>query len=138
LLRLLQTITAQYLMFVFPACVGAVQLAAARAGAERLLLLGRRGASAALGALLIVGGYVGFFARAPYTSIGLEGAQLFGWFVATALAAVLACAGGAALRGGRMASIPAAASARVRAGLRELRSLPSAPARPNWKDQAGR
>lgn len=51
----------QYLLMAFVACLGIVQMAAARSGRHRLWLLQRRRSTALLGALLLVGGMVLFY-----------------------------------------------------------------------------
>lgn len=89
---LLQTITAHYLLYVFLASLGLLQLAGARSGNRRLMLLPGRRASAFLGLCLLVGGYVFFFTQSTYYNPGLEGAQLFFEFGAMAFAALVVCA----------------------------------------------
>jgi hypothetical protein len=59
----------QYLVMAFLACLGMVQMAAARAGRRHLWLLRRRRATIILGAVLLVGG-VAFFYLIPLWTAG--------------------------------------------------------------------
>jgi hypothetical protein len=51
----------QYLLMAFLACLGMVQIAAARSGRRRLWLLRRRRSTALLGVMLLVGGMAFFY-----------------------------------------------------------------------------
>ena len=99
---LLQTITAHYLLFVFLTSLGLLQLAGARSGNHRLMLLSGRRAAALLGIGLLVSGYVFFFTQSTYYNPGLEGAQLFFEFGAMAVAALAVCFLASAIRSGEL------------------------------------
>ena len=59
----------QYLLMAFLACLGIVQMAAARSGRRRLWLLSRRRSTILLGVMLLVGG-IAFFYLIPLWMAG--------------------------------------------------------------------
>lgn len=78
----------QYLLFVFLASLGVVQIAAARNGLKGLMLLPGRRASLVLGWTLVVASFVWFFTVEDRDVPGLEGTQLAVYFFLGALGAV--------------------------------------------------
>ena len=119
----LWTITGQYMLFAFLACLGALQLAAVRAGRRRLWLLPHRLPTAALGACLLAAAYLYFFTQARFGARGLEGAQLFAYFGLGAVCAVLASSGAHALWAGHLGTARRRLLARARAAAAELQPL---------------
>jgi hypothetical protein len=83
-------LTLQYLLFIFVAAVGVIQIAAARAGLRGLLLTTSRGSSFALGVVLVVGGFSWFFGILDRNVRGLEGMEQAVLFVPAGIAAVAA------------------------------------------------
>lgn len=134
--KLLQTITAHYLVFVFLTSLGMLQLAGARSGTRRLLLLRGRRASGSLGVALLLGGYYYFFTQASYGMPGLEGAQLFFEFAGAAFVAILVCAAVNVLRSGQVGTARRALGASLRESTQELRPLFSPQRRRRAKDEA--
>lgn len=112
----------QYLVFVFIACCGVLQAAAAYSGLKGLLFVPRRWASFIVALLLVVGSFLWFFAsesRVPPAGWPvLEGAQQTGLFaLGAALSFAFTALAGSLLRwlGGR----PPAAREEGLEGLRE-------------------
>ena len=132
----LWTITGQYLLFAFLACLGVLQLAAVRAGRTRLWLLPGRLPTAALGACSLGGAYLYFFTQARFGARGLEGAQLFAYFGLGAACAVLASSGAHVLRAGQLGTARRRLFARVRAAAAELQPLFVRPRRYRVEDEA--
>lgn len=132
---LLRTITAHYLIFVFLASLGMLQLAGARSRAQHLLLLDGRRKSAILGVGLILAGYLFFFTKAQYGIPGLEGAQLFLEFGGTAFLALLTGVGANVARSGQIGVARRALRRRMAASAAELRPLFSAPRRYRVEDE---
>lgn len=119
----LWTITGQYILFVSLACIGVLQLAGARSASRRLYLLPERAASAALGCVLLLSAYAYFFTQAGYLRRGLEGAQLFAYFVLGAILALLLCLAVSTVRMGKVGTARHRLSNRVRASVAQLKPL---------------
>ncbi len=123
----LWTITVQYIVFVTLACIGVLQLAGARSASPRLYLLPGRIASAGLGSVLLLAAYSYFFTQAGYLRRGLEGAQLFAYFVLGAVLALLLCLAISTLRSGKLGTARHRLSNRVHASIAQLEPLFSRP-----------
>ena len=88
----MEELARDYLIFVFLACLGALQAAGAFGGLRGLLLFQSRRVARAGGVLLAVGAFIWFFTSGDRnlsdTNGGIAGAQQFVYFVAGCAAAV--------------------------------------------------
>lgn len=83
-------LTAQYVVFVFVAAVGVIQIAVANAGINGLFLTFSRRSTVLLGAFLLIISFAWFFGFVDRNTRGLEGAEQTLLFIPGAIGAVVA------------------------------------------------